>query len=67
MSASFMFLTLLTVQVYMIIKYPLKSRLILTNMKVASACLVVWVLAILSGLGAIVFMWIQQRKKYIFK
>ena len=67
MSASFMFLTLLTVQVYMIIKCPIKSRLILTNMKVALACLVVWVLAILSGLGAIVFMWIQQRKKIYFQ
>ena len=65
-SASFMFLTLLTVQVYMIIKYPIKSRLILTKMKVALACLVVWVLAMLLGLSEIAGVWIQGIETLYF-
>ena len=54
-----MFLILLSVQVYMIIKYPIKSRLLLTKTKVALACIVVWVLALPLGLGAIAYVWIQ--------
>ena len=67
MSASFMSLTLLTVQVYMFIKYPIKSRLILTKTKVALACLVVWVLAVLLGLSqiAIALQLVQGRIAFI--
>ena len=61
MTASFMFLTLLTVQVYMIIKYPIKSRLILTKMKVVLASLVVWVLAMLFGLSKIAYVWFKKN------
>ena len=65
MSASFMFLTLLTVQVYMIIKYPIRSRLILTKTKVALACLVVWALAVLLGLSPLAAVWVQG-KEYLY-
>ena len=47
--ASFMLLTLLSVQVYMIIKYPVKSRLMLTGKREVMSCVMVWVLAV--GLG----------------
>ena len=66
MSASFMFWTLLTVQVYMIITYPIKSRLILTKAKVTLACMVVWVLALPLGLFKIANVWAQTREVLYF-
>ena len=56
-SASFLLLTLLTVQIYMIIKYPMKSRLKLTKKKVVLLCMTVWVMAIGLGLSNISNLW----------
>ena len=56
-SASFMQLTLLTAQIYLIIKYPMKSKLWLTGKKVILACTIVWVLAIGLGLSSIASGW----------
>ncbi len=58
-SASFLLLTLLTVQIYMIIKYPMKSRLILTKKKVVVSCMTVWVMAIGLGLSSISDLWTE--------
>ena len=55
--ASFMQLTLLTVQMYIIIKYPRKSRLWMTRKKLMLASTIVWVLAIGLGLSNIAYIW----------
>ncbi|XP_028401803.1 lysophosphatidic acid receptor 4-like isoform X2 [Dendronephthya gigantea] len=56
-SASFMLLALLTVQVYMIIKYPVKSRLMITKCKIAVTGTIIWILAICMGLSQISYIW----------
>ena len=58
--ASFMLLTLLTVQIYMIIKYPMKSRLMLTGKRVMMSCVMVWVLAVGLGFCEISFIWTKS-------
>ena len=59
--ASFMLLTLLTVQIYMIIKYPMKSRLMLTGKRVVMSCAMVWLLAIGLGLCDISHIWTKYH------
>lgn len=58
--ASFMLLTFLTFQVYAIIKYPMKSRYMMTRHKVALACLIIWILAIGMGLSEIAYLWTEK-------
>ena len=55
--ASFMQLTLLTAQIYMIIKYPMERRLLLTGRRIILACAMVWTLAIGLGLCEIAHIW----------
>ncbi len=65
--ASFMLLTLLTVQIYMIIKYPMKSRLMLTRKRVLMSCMIVWVIAVCMGFGNIGNTWFRNYKVlYVF-
>ncbi len=54
-SASFMLLTLLTAETYVVTKYPIKGRLILTGKKTVVFCMVTWSLATLFGLGNIAY------------
>ncbi|XP_028408965.1 succinate receptor 1-like [Dendronephthya gigantea] len=63
--ASFMLLTFLTLQVYSIIKYPMKSRYIVTRHKVALSCLFIWVLAIGLGFSEISYLW-TDKSLYIY-
>ncbi|CAB4035110.1 adenosine receptor A1-like [Paramuricea clavata] len=56
-SASFLLLTLLTVEIYLIIKYPMKSRVMLTDKKAVLSCAFVWLLAIGLGLCEISYVW----------
>jgi uncharacterized membrane protein len=58
--ASFMLLTLLNVEIYMIIKYPMKSRLILTSKKVLMSCKAVWIVAIGLGFCEISYIWTSK-------
>ena len=53
---SFMLLTLLTIQTYVIVKYPIRSRLMISGKKIGLACAVVWILAILLGLGNVAYL-----------
>ena len=56
-SASFMLLTLLTAQMYIIIKYPIRSKLALTRKNIVLACMTIWVLAVGLGLTDITHIW----------
>ena len=56
-SASFMLLTLLTAQMYIIIKYPIRSKLALTGKNIVLACMTIWVLAVGLGLTDIIYIW----------
>ena len=56
-SASFMLLTLLTAQMYIIIKYPIRSKLALTRKNIVLACMTIWVLAVGLGLTDIIYIW----------
>lgn len=53
---SFMLLTLLTIQTYVIVKYPIRSRLMISGKKIGLACTVIWILAILLGLGNVAYL-----------
>jgi hypothetical protein len=57
--ASFMLLASLNVQIYIIIKYPMKSRLMLTRKKVILSCIIVWAVAIGMGMVDIGYIWIN--------
>ena len=62
--ASFIFLGLLTGQIYIIIKYPVKSRLILTRKRVLMSCTAVWLIAIAIGFGNIAYIWLNNMKVF---
>ena len=67
-SASFLMLTFLTVQIFFITKYPIKCRHWLTTSKIVLISLVVWFLASLLGLSNIAwihFNWKATIKIYI--
>ncbi|CAB4024554.1 5-hydroxytryptamine receptor 2A-like, partial [Paramuricea clavata] len=55
-SGSFMLLTLLTIQTYVIVKYPIRSRLMISGKKIGLACAVIWILAFLLGLGNVAYL-----------
>ncbi len=46
-SASFLFLTFLTVQIFLITKFPIKTRYWFTTLKIVSVDIVIWVFAFL--------------------
>ncbi|CAB4016249.1 galanin receptor type 2-like [Paramuricea clavata] len=62
--ASFMLLASLNVQIYIIIKYPMKSRLMLTTKKVVLSCIIVWAAAIGMGLTEIGYIWISGNEVF---
>ena len=67
-SASFLMLTFLTVQIFVITKYPIKGRHWLTTLKIVLISVVVWLLASLLGLSNIAwihFNWKVSLKIYI--
>ncbi len=53
-SASFLFLTFLTVQIFLITKFPIKARYWFTTLKIVSVCIVIWVFAFFLGLTHII-------------
>ena len=48
-SASFLLVTFFTVQVFLLTKFPLKSRYWLTTLKIAVVCIALWLVAGLLG------------------
>ena len=46
---SFLLLSWLTIQTYIIVRYPIRSRLMLSRKKIAISCAVIWAMAILMG------------------
>ena len=60
--ASFIFLGLLTIQIYVIIKFPVKSRIMLTRKRVLISCTIVWVIAVGMGVGNIGHIWLKDLK-----
>jgi hypothetical protein len=61
-SGSFMLLTLLTIQTYVIVKYPIRSRLMISGKKIGLACAVIWILAILLGLSNVAYLAVSHIK-----
>lgn len=59
-SASFILLTLLTVEAYVVTKYPIRGRLMLTEIKTAMFCLIVWLLAVPCGLSNIAYLFTRH-------
>ena len=65
--ASFIFLGLLTIQIYVIIKFPVKSRIMLTRKRVLISCTIVWVIAVGMGVGDLGHIWLKDlRVVYIY-
>jgi hypothetical protein len=64
--ASFMLLASLNMQIYIIIKYPMKSRLMLTTKKVILSCIIVWAVAIGMGMGQIGYIWISDDHEVFY-
>ena len=52
-SASFLFLTFLTVQIFLVTKFPIKTRYWFTTLKIVSVGIVIWLFALLLGLNQI--------------
>jgi hypothetical protein len=52
---SFLLLTFLTIETYVIVKYPIRSRFILSGKKIWSSCVVSWILAAILGLSNIAY------------
>ena len=50
---SFMFLTLLTVQTYIIVRYPIRSRFMLSPKNIGLSCVLIWSLAAALGVSNI--------------
>jgi hypothetical protein len=55
-SASFLLLTFLTVQIFIVTKYPLKSRYCLTTPRIALVCISLWLFACLLGFSNTVWL-----------
>ena len=60
--ASFIFLGLLTIQIYVIIKFPVKSRIMLTSKRVLISSTIVWVIAVGMGVANIGHIWLKDLK-----
>ena len=50
-----MLLTFLTIQIYLIAKYPIRSKLMISGKKIGLSCILIWILAILLGLSNIAY------------
>ena len=55
-SASFLSLTFLAAQVYIVTKFPLRSRFIITNVKIMLASIVIFLISFVSGLSQIAYL-----------
>jgi hypothetical protein len=55
-SASFLWFTFLSVQIFVITKFPLKSRYWFTTLKVVLVGIAIWLFAFLLGLGKIIYL-----------
>ena len=55
-SASFLFLTFLSVRIFVITRFPLKSRFIITNVKTALVSIVIWLISFVLGLSQIAYL-----------
>ncbi len=60
-SASFFQLTFFTVQIYVITKFPLKSRFIFTEAKIVLVTLGVWLFSFLLGLSELSYIWFPLK------
>ena len=58
--ASFILLTLLTVETYVVTKYPIKGRLVLTGTKTVMLCIAAWILAVPLGLSNIAYLFTDK-------
>ena len=63
-SASFLILTFFTVQIFVITKFPLKSRLIFTEIKIFFAILAVWIVSIPLGLSYLAYMCFTRETSF---
>lgn len=54
-SASFILLTLLTMETYIVTKYPIQGRAMITGRRTAMLCIVAWLLAMIGGLSNIAY------------
>ncbi|XP_028402768.1 lysophosphatidic acid receptor 4-like [Dendronephthya gigantea] len=61
-SASFMLLTVLTIETYIVTKFPIRSRLMLTVKRSVLFCLTAWVLALPFGLSNIAYRFTTDLK-----
>ena len=64
-SASFLTLTFLTVQTFLVIKFPFHSRNWLTMRKIITTCTLIWIFSFLLGLGSI--SWLRYQGDIILK
>ena len=55
-SASFLFLTFLSVRIFVITKFPLKSRFLRTNVKTALVSILIWLISFVLGLSQIAYL-----------
>ena len=55
-SASFLFLAFLSVQIFMVTKYPIRRRYFFTTLKIVIICIALWVTACLLGFSNIVWL-----------
>ncbi|CAB4031209.1 adenosine receptor A1-like [Paramuricea clavata] len=60
-SASFLLLTFFAVQIFLLTKFPLKSRYCLTTQRIALVCILLWLFACLLGFSCIV-VWLDKPK-----
>ena len=58
-SASFILLTLLSIQTYIAVKYPIESRTFLTARKVVISCIIAWIMAVGLGISDLAFIWTE--------
>jgi hypothetical protein len=58
-SASFLLLTFFAVQIFLLTKFPLKSRYCLTTQRIALVCILLWLFACLLGYSSIVWLHYQ--------
>ncbi|XP_028408963.1 succinate receptor 1-like [Dendronephthya gigantea] len=63
-SASFLILTFFTIQIFVITKFPLKSRFIFTEFKIVLSILAVWIISIPLGLSYLAYMCFNSETSF---
>ena len=63
-SASFILLTLLSIQTYIAVKYPIESRTFLTTRKVVISCIIAWIMAVGLGISDLAFLWTELGRYF---